>query len=144
MTYYAGRETGPGFGMVLCKNELERISGGDLKGDCFQSGEGYRCIVQYKAKRHSFGSFETVKLCNAHYDYQLKRLNKGFVPEKKRRKPVPKGYRVSANKYIPDIYYPYIMLNKKRIELESTRCKKEARAIYLKAFEKEFGPIEEK
>ena len=138
-TTYGGRPTGPSAGMIFCQNELERMASGELKGDCFQSGEGYRCIVQFKAKRHSFGSFETIKLCNEHYDYQLKRLNNGITPEKKTRKPLKKGYR--KQKLIDGSYtfYPRIMLNGKAVELGSTKCEEKAQAVYLKRFKEEFG-----
>ena len=140
-TMYMGRPVGPSAGMIFCQNELERMKEGELRQDCYQSGEGYRCVVQYKGKCNSFGSFETIALCNAHYDKQLNRLSNGIALPKKTRKPVPKGYRTCINKESPPRHYPYIILNKKRVELGATGCKKEARKMYLARFELEFGPV---
>ena len=139
---YMGKPTGPSAGMVFCQNEKNKRDEGNLKGDCFVGISGYRCIVQFKGKRHSFGSHETVTLCNAVHDKELLRLNKGFVPTKKARKPLAKGYREQKLADGTATFYPGIILNKKMVSLGTTKCADKAQAIYLKRFEKEFGPIE--
>jgi len=124
MTYFMGRPTGPPQGLIFQMS----IAHHGLRKGCFEKNGRFHSVLKWKGNKINLGVFGTRGECNDTWDRAHKRR------EIKERKPARKGYTQAT---IGNMQRVNLFIKGENCYIGTFECKDEARAAYLKAFDKE-------
>ena len=129
MTYYAGRETGKPSGMLITQADIDKMTGEDLRKDCFEKEGRFHCVLKSKGNKISLGIFDSARECNAVWDRSKARRHI------QSRQPGVKGYTTHAAPGCTTYYKVNICILGKNTYVGLTHDEDEARKLYLDKFD---------